>query len=253
MVDTHLHLFSEYYNDIDDVINRSIDSGVKAVVVNGTNINDNKEVLDLVKRYDCVYGALGIQPEEIEKNWEECFSFIVDHIHDDKIIAIGEIGLDRHYDNIDYELQKKVFRKQLELAEEYNIPVIVHSRDCIEDTYNILSEYNIRGILHCYSGSLEMAYKFIELGFYIGIGGISTFKNAKKIKEVIKNIEMEYILLETDAPYLSPEPYRGERNEPKNIPVILKEICAIKGIDFLDGVRMTTDNACHLFDKKMKI
>ena len=252
LVDTHCHLFREYYDNIEEVLNNAYQNGVERIIVNGTNDKDNLEVLDLVSKYDGVYGALGIQPEEINEHWEKLLLFLESHLMDDKIVAIGEIGLDYHYE-CDRELQKRVFRKQLELAEKYDMPVIIHSRDCIQDTYDILKEYHVRGIMHCYSGSVEMAHLFNELGFYLGIGGICTFKNSVKINEVIKNIDLSYLVLETDSPYLSPEPYRGKRNEPANIPLILRKICEIKGVDYSKGKLVIETNIIRLFDKKLNL
>ena len=252
LVDTHCHLFREYYDDIDMVLNNAYQNGVVRVIVNGTNEKDNLEVLELISKYDSVYGALGIQPEEINDQWEETLTLIEKHLNDNKIIAIGEIGLDYHYD-CNKELQKNVFRKQLELAEKYNMPVIIHSRDSIQDTYDILREFHVKGIMHCYSGSVEMAHRFTELGFYLGIGGICTFKNSIKIKEVIKSVDLAYLLLETDSPYLSPEPYRGKRNEPANIPYILRKICEIKDIDYSKGMLAIEANIERLFDKKLNL
>lgn len=252
LVDTHCHIFREYFEDIDEIIQNSMSNGVRMIIVNGTNRRDNEEVLELVKRYDIVYGALGIQPEEINDYTEDNLKFIEEHIDDDKILAVGEIGLDYHYE-CNKELQKELFKKQLDIAKRHNKPVIVHSRDCIMETYNILKETNVKGIMHCYSGSVEMAKKFVELGFLFGIGGVSTFKNASKILDVIKNISLEYIVLETDAPYLSPEPYRGKRNEPCHVSVILKKICEVKGIDYKDASDVTTRNVFRLFDKQLKL
>ena len=252
LVDTHCHLFQEYFDDIDSVIERCIYHDVGMIIVNGTNRYDNEEVLKLVKKYDIVYGALGIQPEEINAYTEDNLKFIEEHIDDDKILAVGEIGLDYHYE-CNKELQKELFKKQLDIAKRHNKPVIIHSRDCITETYNILKETNVKGIMHCYSGSVEMAKEFVKIGFLLGIGGVSTFKNASKILDVIKNIPLEYIVLETDAPYLSPEPYRGKRNEPCNVTVILKKICEIKGIDYKVASDITTRNVFRLFDKQLKL
>ncbi|MBQ8681627.1 MAG: TatD family hydrolase [Bacilli bacterium] len=248
LVDTHCHVYSEYYDNIEEVIKRSRDAGVGMMVVNGVDRKSNEEILRLVKEYDIVYGALGIQPESVETATEEDFDFIEKHIGDDKIVAIGEIGLDYHYD-IDREKQKEVFKRQLEIAKKYNKPVIVHSRDCIQETYDILKLSNVKGIMHCYSGSVEMAREFVKIGFYLGIGGIVTFKNAVKLLDVIKDTSLEYIVLETDSPYLSPEPYRGKVNEPANVHVILQKICAIKGLDYMEASRVTTENVLRLFDK----
>ena len=252
MVDTHCHIFSEYYSDIDAVIKRASDAGVKMLVVNGYDMKSNREVLELVKKYDIVYGALGIQPENLDELSDENISFIEEHINDDKIVAVGEIGLDYHYD-LDKERQKDLFKRQLDIARKYNKPVIVHSRDCIQETYDILKMYNIKGIMHCYSGSVEMAKKFVEIGFFLGIGGISTFKNSRKVVEVIKNIPIEYILLETDCPYLTPEPYRGKRNEPAYIPLILERICSLKSLNYKDAEEVMTSSILRLFDKKIKL
>lgn len=252
LVDTHCHIFREYYDDIDKVIDNAKRNGVGMVIVNGCNMESNKEVLELVKRYDIVYGALGIQPEELDDFNDEALNFIKEHITDDKIVAVGEIGLDYHYDS-DRELQKELFKRQLEIAREYNKPVIVHSRDCIQETYNILKDSGVRGIMHCYSGSLEMAREFVKIGFLLGIGGICTFGNANKIIEVIKGIDIEYIVLETDCPYLSPVPYRGKKNEPANIPVILEKICEVKGLDLKEVEKATTLSVLRLFDKDVNL
>ena len=194
LIDTHCHLFLEYYEDIDLIIERAIKNGIKMVIVNGCNQKTNEEVLKLTTKYDIVYGALGIQPEELQDYNDENLYFIEKHINDKKIIAVGEIGLDYHYDT-DREKQKELFKKQLDIARKYNKPVIVHSRDCIQETYDILKMSNVKGIMHCYSGSVEMAKKFCDLGFLLGIGGIVTFKNANRIVEVIKNIDLEYIVV----------------------------------------------------------
>ena len=248
LVDTHCHIFSEYYDDIDEVVMRARDAGVTMLIVNGIDRRTNEEVLELVKKYDIVYGALGFQPEVAESVNDDDFSFIEKHINDDKIVAVGEIGLDYHYD-VDIDKQKNVFKRQLEIAKKYNKPVIVHSRECIQDTYDILKVSSVKGIMHCYSGSVEMAREFCKIGFYLGIGGIVTFKNAVKLVDVIKDVGLEYIVLETDSPYLSPEPYRGKRNEPINVGVILQKICAVKGLDYKDASEITTGNVLRLFDK----
>lgn len=246
-IDTHCHIVSEYYDDIENVIKNAIANGVLKIIVNGYNMQSNREVLELVKKYDIVYGALGIQPEELYDYNDNSLKFIEEHINDEKIVAVGEIGLDYHYDT-DRNLQKELFKRQLEIAYKYNKPVIIHSRDCIQETYNILKESKVKGTMHCYSGSKEMALEFIKIGFLIGIGGVSTFKNAKNIVDVIKYIDLEYIILETDSPYLTPEPYRGKRNESMYIPIIGKRVADIKGLDIKEIERTTTDNARRLFD-----
>ena len=208
----------------------------------------NIEALELANKYDEVYVAIGFHPTELDDFSVEYFSWLEEHINDRKVVAIGEIGLDYHYDETDKEKQIYVFRRQLDIAKKYNKPIIVHTRDAIQDTFDILKEYNLTGSIHSYSGSLEMAREFVKLGYMIGIGGIVTFKNAKNIKEVVKNIDLEYILLGTDSPYLTPEPYRGTLNSSKYIPIIARCIGEIKGISEFDVMRITTLNANRAFD-----
>lgn len=247
-IDTHCHLYKEYYNNIDDVINDSIKNRVTRFIINGCDMESNKEALELAHKYKEVYAAIGFHPTELDDFKEEYFNWVEEHINDNKVVAIGEIGLDYHYDNNDRDKEIYVFKKQLDIAKKYNKPIIVHTRDAIGDTYNVLKKYKLRGSIHSYSGSVEMAKEFIKLGYMIGIGGVVTFKNAKNIKEVVKNIPLEYILLETDSPYLTPEPFRGAKNTPKNIPIIAKCISEIKGMEDIDIMKVTTENAERLFD-----
>ena len=247
-IDTHCHISKEYFDDIPNLIDKIVKSGVNKVIVNGCDMKSNLEVLELVKKYDIVYGALGFHPTELDDFSDEQLIWLEKNINNKKIVAIGEIGLDYHYDNTDKVKQKEVFEKQLQIASKYHKPVIVHSRDAINDTYNIISKYNVIGSLHCFSSSKEMAERFIKLGFYIGIGGVCTYKNAKEIKEVIQAIDLEYIILETDTPYLSPEPVRKEKNTPCNIPIIASYIASLKDVDLSIVSRVTSANASRLFD-----
>ena len=250
MIDTHCHLYSEYYDNLDELIDKLKENNIEAVIVNGCDMKSNKEILELTKKYDIVYGALGFHPTELDNVTDEELHWLEKHINDSKIVAVGEIGLDYHYDNADKEKQKYFFEKQLEIAKKYNKPVIIHTRDSIQDTYNIVKDSMCTGSIHCYSGSLEMAKEFIKVGFCIGIGGIVTFKNAKNIIEVIKNIDEEYILLETDSPYLTPEPYRKYKNDSSYLKIILEKICSIKSKDFMELKEVTTNNAIRIFDFK---
>lgn len=247
-IDTHCHIFSEYYDDIDKVISECRDNNIDKIIVNGSNIKSNIEVMELANKYDIVYAAIGFHPTELDDFKEEYFCFLEENINNSKVVAIGEIGLDYHYDNTDKEKQIMVFRRQLDIANEYNKPIIVHSRDSIQDTYNILKQYKLKGSIHCFSGSVEMAREFIKLGYKLGIGGIITYKNAKTIKEVVRDIDLSYILLETDSPYLTPSPYRGESNSPKYIPLIAEAIADIKDVSIVDISRVTTANAEAIFD-----
>ena len=189
-IDTHCHISIEDYDNISEVIENIFGAGVRKIITNGCNLTTNKEVLEIVKDYSIVYGALGFHPTELDGVTEADFEWLIRHINNDKIVAIGEIGLDYHYDNTDREKQKWAFRRQLEIAQKNNLPVIVHSRDAIRDTYDILSEYKLKGSIHCFSGSLEMAEAFIKLGYMIGVGGVVTYKNAKNIVNVIKNVSL---------------------------------------------------------------
>ena len=247
-IDTHCHLYKEYYNSIDDVIEESLKVGVTKFIVNGCDMKSNIEAIELSHKYKEVYAAIGFHPTELSDFKDEYFSWLEEHINDKKVVAIGEIGLDYHYDETDKEKEIYVFKRQLDIAKKYNKPIIVHSRDALQETFNILKEYNLKGSIHSYSGSLEMAREFIKIGYMIGIGGVITFKNAKNIKEVVNGIDLSYILLETDSPYLTPDPFRGHQNSPKYIPYIVKAIGDIKGISINDVGNITTSNANGLFD-----
>ncbi len=247
-IDTHCHVFSEYYDNIDEVVNQCKKNNVNRIIVNGCDINSNKEVLELVNKYDVIYGAIGFHPTELDDFKDEYFEFLENNISNPKIVAIGEIGLDYYYDNTDKDKQKEIFKRQLDIANKYNKPIIVHSRNSIQDTYNILKEYNLFGSIHCFSGSVEMAREFIKIGYKLGIGGIITYKNAKNIREVVKNIDLSHILLETDSPYLTPIPYRGKSNSPEYIPLIANTIADIKNISINDVSEVTTASAEEIFD-----
>lgn len=252
MIDTHAHLTINDYDNIEDVIKNM---GNNIIIVSGTNINDNKEVIELVSKYENVYGTIGIHPTEIDLNVEEALNFVESNINNKKIVGIGEIGLDYHYD-CDKEKQKKIFIKQIQLANKYNKMMVIHSRDAVKDTYDILKKYknnNIKIDIHCYSSSLEMAKEFIKLNGMLGIGGVITFKNSKTLNDVVKNIDLKYLLLETDSPYLSPEPFRGQKNEPYNIIYVAKKIAEIKNISLEEVLKVTTSNAVYQFDLDVNV
>ena len=238
MIDTHCHITSEYYNNINEVINKMKDN---IIIVSGTNKDDIKEVIELCK-YKNVYGTIGIYPTE-----ELDLKVIEDNINNKKIVGIGEIGLDYHLEH-NKEEQINKFIKQLDLARKYNKTVVIHTRDAIQDTYDILKNYkDLKKVIHCYSGSLEMAREFIKIGCRLGIGGVLTFKNSK-LKDVVKEIDLKYILLETDSPFLTPEPFRGTKNEPYNVIYVAKKIAEIKGISLEEVLNITTNNAKEQFD-----
>ena len=245
MVDTHCHLFFEDYPDIDDVIKR-MDNNI--MVVSGVDDASNREVLEICARYDNVYGTLGIHPESVDDSYD--LGFIRNHINDPKIVGIGEIGLDYHYTKDNRDAQISLFSKQIEIALEFNKPIVVHSRDAINDTYDIIKKYGIGRMtdIHCFSSSLEMAHEFVKLGCKLGIGGVLTFKNSSRLKEVVSGIDISNLILETDSPYMTPEPFRGKRNEPYNILYVAQKISEIKNISLDDVLRITSKNSFDLFD-----
>lgn len=245
MIDTHCHLFKEYYDNIDKIVNNMNGYMITAGVDDDTNL----EVIDVAKKYDKVYGVIGIQPEEVLKFSNKSIKIIEDNINNPKIIGIGEIGLDYYWDDTNKDKQIKVFRCMMDLARKYNKPVVIHSREAIQDTYDIIKEYSdVRCVLHCYSSSVEMAREFIKFGVMLGIGGVVTFKNSKKLVEVVKDIPLEYLLLETDSPYLSPEPYRGKQNIPNNIEIVAQKIAEIKDISVEEVLSVTSSNAKRIFN-----
>jgi len=245
MVDTHCHVFLSDYPDIDDVIKR-MDGNI--IIVSGVDDSSNREVLDLCSHYDNVYGTLGIHPESVDDSYD--LDFVRSHINDPKIVAVGEIGLDYYYTRDNRERQIDLFCRQIEIALEFGKPIVVHSRDAISDTYDIIKKYNIGTMtdIHCFSGSLEMALEFVKLGCKLGIGGVLTFKNSGRIKDVVSNIDISNLLLETDSPYLTPEPFRGKRNEPYNIIYVAQVIARIKGLSVSDVLEITKRNSYSLFD-----
>lgn len=249
IIDSHAHYDDESFDDDRaEVLKQITENGVIGIMNCACSCESLKTTDKLTKEYEYIYGALGIHPENAYELNQETLDEIKDYISkNDKIVAIGEIGLDYHYEDTDKKKQQIVFKRQLDIASKYNKPVIIHCRDAIQDTYNILSNYHLSGSLHCFSGSLEMALEFIKLGYLIGIGGVCTFKNSKNIKNVIENIDLEYIVLETDSPYLTPEPFRMEKNSSKNIPIIAKKIAEIKDTDVNKVAKITTENADRCF------
>lgn len=244
LIDTHCHLSTSDYDNLDEVI-KSMDG---IMIASGCDDKTNNEVIKLVNEYNNVYGTLGIHPEEIDKLSKNSFKIIEENINNPKIVAIGEIGLDYHWVKDNEKKQKEIFEYQLKLAQKYNKPIVVHSRDAIQDTYDTLKKYKLKGTIHCFSSSLEMAKEFIKLGYKIGIGGTLTFKNSKKIQEIVKDISLNDILLETDSPYLSPEPFRGKKNLPSNVYYVALKVAEIKNVDVKSVLSITNSNAIKEFD-----
>ena len=248
LIDTHCHLSNEDYDNLNEIINNK----ECIMIASGCDDKTNKEVLELVRKYDNIYGTLGIHPTEIRNMTTNSFKYIEDNLDNPKIVAVGEIGLDYYWTKDNIDKQKEVFEYQLKLASKYNKPIVVHSREAIQDTYEILKKYNLKGSIHCFSSSLEMAKEFIKLGYKIGVGGTVTFKNSKRLQEIVKEIDLSNILLETDSPYLSPEPLRGKENKPSNVYYIAQKISQLKNISVNKVLDIVNSNAIKEFDLKIQ-
>ena len=253
--DTHCHLNSEdLYEDHDMFIQNALNNEVTNMVVVGYDLESSKIAIELAKQYEFIYAAVGIGPNDCKNTTKEQINIIDKYLEDPCVVALGEIGLDYYWDKEPdiQEAQRYWFKRQLSLAKESSLPVIIHSRDAAEDTRQIMKEacaQGIEGVIHCYSYSKEMALEFIKLGFYIGVGGVITFKNAKKLVETVAEIPLDRILLETDCPYMAPEPKRGTRNDSSNIPYVIEKIASIKGITASEVEDITRKNAFNLFRK----
>lgn len=247
LTDTHCHLSKEFFSDIDKIIKDAKDAGVNRYISDADSVVSCYEMLDLAEKYDEVYITLGIHPENCNDDLEELKRIVEANLDNKKVIAIGEIGLDYYYGKEMRERQIEVFEYQLKLAKRYNLPVVIHSREATLDTINILKKYNLKGVIHCFSGSLETAKEYINMGYVIGIGGVMTFKNSK-ISEIIKQLPLDKLVLETDAPFLAPEPFRGKQNEPKYIKIIAEYLANLMNIDILDVEKITNKNIQDIFD-----
>lgn len=245
-VDTHAHIFEEYYDDIEQVLKEAQENKIKFIINNGCDRKSNKEVINNLN--DHLYGAIGIHPEYVENYEENDLKFIEENLSNPRILAIGEIGLDYHYTKENKEKQIKLFERQLELAEKYNIPVIVHSRDATEDTINCLKKFKVKGTIHSFSGSYETAQIYLKMGFKLGINGVITFKNSN-LKDVIKRLSLNDFVLETDSPYLTPAPFRGTKNASKNIYYIAEFIANLFEISIDELAEVTNQNVKSIFDK----
>ncbi len=245
--DSHAHITKEFYDDIDSIIQNAKDNKVNRIIIDADSIESCYEVIDISSKYKNVYCCLGVHPENINEDLNELDKIIEDNKDNPKFIAIGEIGLDYYWTKDNKDIQQKMLRHQMELAKKYNKPVIIHSREATKDTIDILKEYpEVCGDIHCFSGSFETAQIYIKMGYYIGVGGVMTFKNAN-IKDVIVQLPIERLLLETDSPFLAPTPKRGETNEPANIPLIADFLANLKGISIDEVSKITESNVNKLF------
>lgn len=252
--ESHAHYDDEVFDgDREELLASFREHGIDKVINVGASLDSCKITLQLTEQYPFMYGAMGVHPSETGELDEDSFRWLREQCAADKVVAVGEIGLDYHWKEPEVHIQKKWFERQLELAREVSLPVIIHSREAARDTLDMMQALRadeIGGVVHCYSYSKEIAREYLQMDYYFGIGGVITFPNAKKLKEAVEYIPMEKILLETDSPYLAPEPNRGKRNSSLNLPYVAREIAAIKGIPYEDVVRITKENAERLFFKQ---
>ena len=246
--DTHSHYTdSAFDEDRDQVLDALPKEGIVHAVLAGTTLEDSAAGIALTRRYDYLYAAVGIHPETAGQQPADYLAQLERMAADPRVVAVGEIGLDYHYEGYDRDVQIRLFREQLDLAKQLDLPVIIHARDCTEDYVNILREMRPRGVVHCFSGSAETAREVLKLGMYIGFTGVLTFKNAKKALKALAEVPEDKLVLETDCPYLAPEPNRGRRNSSLNLPYVAAAIGELKGVDADEVVRVTNQNAKKMY------
>ncbi len=247
LTDTHCHIFKCDFENIEEVLNTACENGVNRFINNATDRNSCEELIDLLATYPSMYGALGIHPEFADSYKQKDLEFIKANLNTPKIIAIGEIGLDYYYTKENKDKQIELFEKQLNLAEKCNLPVIIHNRNATDDILRILKKHHNRGVIHAFNGSIETAREFLKLGFKLGINGVVTFKNCN-LKETLTKLEITDLVLETDCPYLTPVPYRGQKNEPKNIKIIAEFLADLYNLSISQVENITNMNIRHIFD-----
>jgi TatD DNase family protein len=251
IIDTHAHYDDEKFNEDRDLLLHSLkENDIEYVVNIGASIKTTRNTLELIKQYDFIYGAIGVHPSETGELNEDNFSWLKEQAKTEKVVAIGEIGLDYYWDEPDRIIQKMWFDRQMELAKEVNLPIVIHSRDAAKDTLDMMKAAKVEtvgGVIHCFSYGIDMAKEYLKMGFYLGIGGVVTFNNAKKLKEVVEYTPLDRIVLETDCPYLSPVPNRGKRNSSLNLVYVVDEIAKIKNIDTDEIIQVTNQNAKDLY------
>ncbi len=248
--DTHAHYDAEQFDEDREILLSSMaENGVGAIVNVSATYDSCKRVVDMARKYPFMYAAVGIHPDEVGSLNEERFLEMKKLFSCDKVVAVGEIGLDYYWDNESHELQKEWFIRQLDLARELGLPVNIHSREAAADTMEIMKEHGkgLKGIIHCYSYSKEMAEEYVKMGFHIGVGGVVTFKNGRRLKETVEAIPLSSIVLETDCPYLAPEPYRGKRNNSSYIKYVAEEIARLKNVTYEEVVTQTEQTARELY------
>lgn len=254
LIDSHVHLDDiKFDGDRHILIENFKNNNIELVINIGADLKSSVASVDLANKYPNIYAAIGIHPHSAKEVNTMVMEQLKELALNEKVIAIGEIGLDYYYDNSPRDIQRKWFVEQLKLAKELDLPVIIHTRDAMGETFDILKNNqngNVRGVLHCYSGSTEMALEYIKMGFYISLGGPVTFKNARVVREVAEVVPLDKLLIETDCPYLTPEPYRGKRNEPVYVKYVAEKIAEVKKISYDELVKATNANAKRLFGIK---
>lgn len=251
IIDTHAHYDDDAFDDdryelLSAVLSESVDS----IITIGTSIEKSRFSVEIAEKFDRVYAAVGIHPEDCENTPDDYIELLKEMSRNKKVVAIGEIGLDYHYDGYNKEAQIKIFREQLELAEELNLPVIIHSRDATQDTMEILREYKPRGVMHCFSGSAETAREIISLGMMISFTGVLTFKNSRRAVEACAAVPMDRLMLETDCPYMAPIPHRGKRNNSSYAVHTAEKVAEIKGLTTEEVISICNKNAISFFNLK---
>ena len=251
LIDTHVHLNADQYDeDLQPVIDRALEAGVNRMIVVGFDRKTITRTMELIDQYDFIYGVIGWHPVDAIDFTEDDYNWIKELATHDKIVAIGEMGLDYHWDKSPKDVQKSVFRRQIALAKELKKPIVIHNREATQDVVDILKEENaaeVGGVMHSFSGSKEICDEILKLNFIISLGGPVTFKNAKQPKEVAQHVPLDKLIVETDAPYLTPHPYRGKRNEPAYVKVVAEQIAELRGISYEALAAATTQNAERLF------
>ncbi|MFP3359033.1 TatD family hydrolase [Planococcus sp. SIMBA_143] len=250
-IDTHVHLNADQYDeDLQEVIDRALNSKVEKMVVIGFDRKTIKRAIELVEQYDFIYAVVGWHPVDAIDCTDKDLEWIEQLAAHEKVVGIGETGLDYHWDKSPRDIQQQIFRKQIQLAKRVKLPIIIHNREATEDVLTILREEDaqeVGGVMHCFGGSVETAQESIKMNFMISLGGPVTFKNAKKPKEVAAEIPLEHLMIETDAPYLAPHPYRGKRNEPSYVPLVAEEIARLKELPVETVAEATTENAKRFY------
>ena len=248
IVDTHAHLNTEdYQEDLEDVLIRSKMNDVNQIIVIGMDEETNLKAIELAEEHDMLFATVGVHPGYVDNQTTDHLESL---LNKKKVVAIGECGIDLHWRQDNYELQRSIFIEQIELAKRFKLPLVIHTRSSFEEAYQCLvsSKGKVTGVFHCFSSNLKDAKRAIDLGFYIGIDGPITFKKAEDLVEIVQNIDLKHILVETDSPYLAPMPYRGKRNEPAHTKYVVEKIAEIKKRSVEEVMKQTTENAYNLFN-----